>query len=69
MRFYISKISQEYFVAYREYADRHNTETIAANFRPKQKKIRPQITFLYIIEWAKISSHATVPLTMSTGTE
>ncbi len=36
----IRKIRLEYFVVYREYADRHKTEPISANIRPKPKKIQ-----------------------------
>jgi hypothetical protein len=32
------RICQEYFAVYREYADRHETESISVNFWPKPKK-------------------------------
>jgi hypothetical protein len=47
------------FCLYGEYTDRHKTEPISANFRPKQKN-RSQIIFLYRIKYAKI--HHTGPL-------
>ncbi len=53
---------QEYFAAYGEYANRHKIEIISANFHLKQKKFWSIITILNMIEWAKKSSHATVPL-------
>jgi hypothetical protein len=34
------RIRQEYLAAYGEYADRHKTKPISANFRPKPKKIQ-----------------------------
>ncbi len=33
----IRRIRQEYFAVYGKYADRHKTEPISANFRPKSK--------------------------------
>ena len=36
----IRRKRQEDFAAYGEYADRHKTEPISMNFRPKPKKIR-----------------------------
>ncbi len=36
----IRRIPQEYFAVYGEYADRHNTDDISANFRPKPKKFQ-----------------------------
>jgi hypothetical protein len=36
----IWRIRQEYFAVYGEYADRHKTEPISANFRPKPKNFR-----------------------------
>jgi len=36
----IMRIRQEYFAAYGKYADRHKTEPIPANFRPKPKKFQ-----------------------------
>jgi hypothetical protein len=58
----IRKIRKEYFVVYREYADRHKTEPISANIRPKPKKI--QILSHHSIQdiIANKPSHATVPL-------
>ncbi len=34
------RIRQDYFAVYGEYADRHKTEPISANFRPKPKNFR-----------------------------
>jgi hypothetical protein len=39
------RIRQEYFGVCREYADGHKTESISANFRPKQKKSDPKSPF------------------------
>ncbi len=52
---------QEYFAAYEEYANRHKTKIISANFRLKQTNIWSKITSLDMIERAK-TIHATVPL-------
>jgi hypothetical protein len=64
----IRRIRQEYFAVYGEYANRHKTEDISANFLLKPKKIpnhhsrRDQMR--------KKPSHVTVPLkglSLSTG--
>ncbi len=41
----IRRIRQEYFVVYREYADRHKTDDISTNFRPKPPKFQFQSPF------------------------
>ncbi len=41
----IRRKRQEDFFVYGEYADRHKIEPVSANFRPKPKNLRSEITF------------------------
>ncbi len=41
----IRRIRQEYFAVYGDYADRHKSEPISANFRQKLKKSDPKSPF------------------------
>ncbi len=58
----IWRMRQEYFAAYGEYANRHKTEIISANFHLKQKKILVHNHHTKHDRMGKKSSHATVPL-------
>ncbi len=59
----IRRKRQEGLAVYGVYSDRHKTEPISENFRPKPKK-NQILNHLcrHMIEWAKKQSHATVPL-------